>query len=283
MILKKLSIKRIVLLCILSLTLISSIAIYASTNKTTKITQAADIVAYNQNNNTWSSLYYGGRTIGVTGCGILSLTNGINYYRPMSYSDVHTCVTDFASHAYSTGDFNGTYGGTMVAYFTKVASSWAGQKYKVTGGTTTYWDDAYNTNLVNHLKKDNTFAVANVYGHYVVLVDYDETKYDSYNGEYGKFLVLDSYQMVAGTAGGRVYWIGTPGGYNWASRHQLSYYNDRSYWYNLGYSSSTYHSGLKNANVITNFHLFTIEPTVSREVVTTKTNAVLGDSLEKTF
>jgi len=235
---KKLSIKKIITLCALSLMLVASISLcVTSAKKPSKITNAATIVSYNQNNNTWSSLYYGGRTIGVTGCGILSLTNGINHYRPMAYSDVHTCVTDIASHAYSTGDFNGTYGGTMVAYFTKFSASSAGKKYKVTGGTSTYWSNAYNADLINHLKKDNTFAVANVYGHYICLADYDETKYDSYNGEYGKFLVLDSYQMVAGTAGGRVYWIGTPGGYNWASSHQLTYYNDLSYWYNLGYGS----------------------------------------------
>ena len=105
---KKFEIKRLLLLGVLVLTLTVSLGALINTSNKTKPVQAADIVAYNQNNNTWSSLYYGGRTIGVTGCGILSLTNGINYYRPMSYSDVHTCVTDFASHAYSTGDFNGT-------------------------------------------------------------------------------------------------------------------------------------------------------------------------------
>ncbi len=276
---KTLGIKKIIMLCFLSLTLIfSATALVSTTNKSTKSASAATIVSYNQNNNTWSSLYYGGRTVGVTGCGILSLTNGINYYRPMAYNDVHTCVTDFASHAYSTGDFNVSAGGTMVNYFTKVAGSWAGNKYKITSGSKTYWDGAYNTALINHLKKDNTFAVANVYGHYICLADYDETKYDSYNGEYGKFLVLDSYQMVGGTAGGYTYWIGTPGGYNWASRHQLSYYNDLSYWYNLGYGSGTYYSGKKNANVITNFHLFTIEPIEAEDALTTKSNKILGDT-----
>ncbi|MBO4963189.1 MAG: hypothetical protein J6C97_05375 [Clostridia bacterium] len=275
---KKLSIKRIVFLCILSLTLIATIGVYASTNKTTKSTQAATIVAYSQTGESWSNLYYGGRTIGVTGCGILSLTNAINYYRPMSYNNVYTCITEIASHAYSKGDFNGTYGGTMVAYFTKFAGSAPATKYKVTGGTTTYWDNAYNTTLINHLKKDNTFAVANVYGHYVALVDYDETKYDSYNGEYGKFLLLDSYQMVGGTAGGYTKWIGTPGGYNWASRHQLSYLNDLSYWYNLGYSSSTYYAGKQNANVVSNFHLFTIEPIVEESALPVTSNKILGDA-----
>lgn len=278
---KSFNLKRILLLSILVLAFCFSMGAVIKNSKQNNQAEAASIVSYNQNNNTWSSLYYGGRTIGVTGCGILSLTNGINHYRPMAYSDVHTCVTDIASHAYSTGDFNGTYGGTMVAYFTKFAASNAAKKYKVTGGTTTYWDDAYNATLINHLKKDNTFAVANVYGHYICLADYDETMYDSYNGEYGKFLVLDSYQMVSGTAGGRVYWIGTPGGYNWASSHQLSYYNDRSYWYNLGYSSSTYHSGLKNANVVTNFHLFTIEPIETEDALTVKSNKILGDTESK--
>ena len=46
---KTINIKKIVLLCILSLMLIASISIYAiSTNKSKKITNAATIVSYNQ-------------------------------------------------------------------------------------------------------------------------------------------------------------------------------------------------------------------------------------------
>lgn len=132
---------------------------------------------YLQVDSTWSLKVYGTGNLRDTGCGILSVVNAVynltgNFIEP----------TTLASWANKNGHYNkngseGSYATLFEAAAKKYGTTY-GFKY-VSGGS----GEASDTKLVNHIKGGGT-AVVHVPGHFMAIVDYDEST--------KKFLVFDS-------------------------------------------------------------------------------------------
>lgn len=176
--------------------------------------------AWSQRTSPWNAYTYNTKTIGYTGCGILSCVNSINFMHGVfnDSTKVAAAVKEFADYAFSIGGFNpSTSGGGTYRYIlfgTDKASvppmvTQFGEKYNFT--MPIYWTENWNyansyngssynniyvntkTALKNYLAGD-AVAIAHVPGHFITLADYDPTT--------KCFLVLDSASSAArGTTG----------------------------------------------------------------------------------
>ncbi|MBR4282734.1 MAG: dockerin type I repeat-containing protein [Clostridia bacterium] len=184
--------------------------------------------AWSQRTSPWNAYTYNTKTIGYTGCGILSCVNSINFMHGVfnDSTKVAAAVKEFADYAFSIGAFNpSTSGGGTYRYIlfgTDKASvppmvTKFGEKYNFT--MPIYWQENWNyansydggsynniyvntkTALKEYLTGD-AVAIAHVPGHFITLADYDPaTKC---------FLVLDSASSAArGTTGANdgVAWV----------------------------------------------------------------------------
>ncbi len=176
--------------------------------------------AWSQRTSPWNAYTYNTKTIGYTGCGILSCVNSINFMHGVfdTSAKVSAAVKEFADYAFSIKAFNpstsggGTYRLILFGtsnYSTPPMLTKFGAKYNFT--MPIYWTENWNSaNTYNGSKYNNVYvnkqtklkeylagdavAIAHVPGHFITLADYDpSTK---------KFLVLDSASTAArGTTG----------------------------------------------------------------------------------
>lgn len=184
--------------------------------------------AWSQRTSPWNSYTYNTKTIGYTGCGILSCVNSVNFMHGVftDSTKVAAAVKEFADYAFSIKAFNPTTsgGGTYryILFGTDIAmvppfETKFGEKYNFT--MPIYWQENWNyANTYNGSKYNNIYvnnktalknyligdavAIAHVPGHFITLADYDP--------ETECFLVLDSASTSArGTTGSNdgVAWI----------------------------------------------------------------------------
>ncbi len=176
--------------------------------------------AWSQRTSPWNAYTYNTKTIGYTGCGILSCVNSINFMHGVfdTSTKVAAAVKEFADYAFSIKALNpstsggGTYRLILFGtsnYSTPPMLTKFGEKYNFT--MPIYWKENWNSaNTYNGSKYNNIYvntqtalknylagdavAIAHVPGHFITLADYDPaTK---------KFLVLDSASSAArGTTG----------------------------------------------------------------------------------
>lgn len=117
---------------------------------------------------TWWYKVYGGGNFGDTGCGIMSLVNAVHYVTG-NFMD----PLEVADWAYNKGAYSGSWGTERSSFYPYVEAQF-GAKYgfKITNtGTYGRVDDA---KFIDHLKNGGT-AVVHVQGHFMAVVEYDET------------------------------------------------------------------------------------------------------------
>ena len=183
-------------------------------------------VAYIQTEGPWADSVYGTASIGLTGCGIVSAANALNYMYNCfdTEAKANAFIQEYATYANQIGGFNpasaprsGCY--RYVLYGTEISSTTAfidkyGAKYGIKMSTTWVenWNSAnyyaggyYNniyvnsqTDLKNNLSRGST-AIAIVPGHFIVLA--------AYNPANDHFLVLDSAPSADRKTGNGVAWI----------------------------------------------------------------------------
>lgn len=123
---------------------------------------------YQQAKGLWSSFVIGGSSIATSGCGLLSLTNAVNYLTGNFIEP-----TNLAKYAYSIDAYNGSIGGGTARWvlYNQLQAYEKKYGFKVTSagrdGTITRPD------VKAHLKKGGT-VIAHVYGHFVAIVGYNE-------------------------------------------------------------------------------------------------------------
>lgn len=123
---------------------------------------------YQQAKGLWSSFVIGGSSIATSGCGLLSLTNAVNYLTGNFIEP-----TNLAKYAYSIDAYNGSIGGGTARWvlYNQLQAYEKKYGFKVTSagrdGTITRSD------VKAHLKKGGT-VIAHVYGHFIAIVGYNE-------------------------------------------------------------------------------------------------------------
>lgn len=123
---------------------------------------------YQQAKGLWSSFVIGGSSIATSGCGLLSLTNAVNYLTGNFIEP-----TNFAKYAYAIDAYNGSIGGGTARWvlYNQLQAYEKKYGFKVTSagrdGTITRPD------VKAHLKKGGT-VIAHVYGHFIAIVGYNE-------------------------------------------------------------------------------------------------------------
>lgn len=123
---------------------------------------------YQQAKGLWSSFVIGGSSIATSGCGLLSLTNAVNYLTGNFIEP-----TNLAKYAYSIDAYNGSIGGGTARWvlYNQLQAYEKKYGFKVTSagrdGTITRPD------VKTHLKKGGT-VIAHVYGHFIAIVGYNE-------------------------------------------------------------------------------------------------------------
>lgn len=123
---------------------------------------------YQQAKGLWSSFVIGGSSIATSGCGLLSLTNAVNYLTGNFIEP-----TNLAKYAYSIDAYNGSIGGGTARWvlYNQLQAYEKKYGFKVTSagrdGTITRPD------VKAHLKKGGT-VIAHVYGHFIAIVGYNE-------------------------------------------------------------------------------------------------------------
>ena len=189
-------------------------------------------VAYNQYDEPWASQVYGSSTIGITGCGILSTTNALNYMYELfnTPETANAFIKEWATYANSIDGYNPSFapsgGGYRYVMFGTdysnppplVTKFGAKYNFNMPITWTENWNSAnyyagayYNniyvnqqTNLKNYLSRGSV-AIAHVPGHFIALA--------AYNPGNDCFLVLDSAPTAA---------RGTENGVAWVSASDLS-------------------------------------------------------------
>ena len=123
---------------------------------------------YQQAKGLWSSFVIGGSSIATSGCGLLSLTNAVNYLTGNFIEP-----TNLAKYAYAIDACNGSIGGGTARWvlYNQLQAYEKKYGFKVTSagrdGTITRPD------VKAHLKKGGT-VIAHVYGHFIAIVGYNE-------------------------------------------------------------------------------------------------------------
>ena len=123
---------------------------------------------YQQAKGLWSSFVIGGSSIATSGCGLLSLTNAVNYLTGNFIEP-----TNLAKYAYAIDAYNGSIGGGTARWvlYNQLQAYEKKYGFKVTSagrdGTITRSD------VKAHLKKGGT-VIAHVYGHFIAIVGYNE-------------------------------------------------------------------------------------------------------------
>lgn len=123
---------------------------------------------YQQAKGLWSSFVIGGSSIATSGCGLLSLTNAVNYLTGNFIEP-----TNLAKYAYAIDAYNGSIGGGTARWvlYNQLQAYEKKYGFKVTSagrdGTITRPD------VKAHLKKGGT-VIAHVYGHFIAIVGYNE-------------------------------------------------------------------------------------------------------------
>lgn len=186
----------------------------------------ANCVAYIQTEGPWADSVYGTANIGLTGCGIVSACNALNYMYNIFDTEekANAFIQDWAKYANSIEGFNpstaprsGCY--RYVLYGTEISNpppliTKYGEKYniKMTTNWVENWNSAnyyaggyYNniyvnqqTDLKNNLARGST-AICIVPGHFIVLA--------AYNPANDHFLVLDSAPSADRGTGNGVAWV----------------------------------------------------------------------------
>ncbi len=205
----------------LMLTLFSGISAQAALNDDT-----VNVIAYNQYDEPWASQTYGSSTLGITGCGIVSTTNALNYMYDVfnTTEKANAFIKEWATYANSIGGYNppsapsgGGY--RYVMFGTEISNppplvTKYGSQYNIQMPITwtENWNSAnlyngyyYNniyvngqTNLKNYLSRGSV-AIAHVPGHFICLA--------AYNPANDCFLVLDSAPTTARGTGNGVAWV----------------------------------------------------------------------------
>ncbi len=203
------------------LTLFAGIPVKAALNDDT-----VNVIAYNQYDEPWASQQYGSSTLGITGCGIVSTTNALNYlYNVFDTTEkANAFMKEWATYAHSIGGYNppeapSSGGYRYVLFGTEVSNppplvTKYGSQYNIEMPITwtENWNSAnlyngyyYNniyvnqqTDLKNYLSRGSV-AVAHVPGHFICLA--------AYNPANDHFLVLDSAPTTARGTGNGVAWV----------------------------------------------------------------------------
>ena len=183
-------------------------------------------VAYIQTDEPWASAVYGTASVGLTGCGILSACNALNYMYDVfnTPEKANAFIREWGAYANSIEGFNPTSAPRSgcyryVLYGTEISSTTPfidkyGEKYGIKMTTTwvenwnyanVYAGASYNniyvnqqTDLKNNLARGST-AICIVPGHFIVLA--------AYNPANDHFLVLDSAPSADRKTGNGVAWI----------------------------------------------------------------------------
>ncbi len=186
----------------------------------------ANAVAYNQYDEPWASQTYGSSTIGITGCGILSTTNALNYMYELfnTTETANAFIREWATYANSIDGYNPSFAPSGGGYrYVMFGTEYSDPPPLVTKFGTKYnfnmpitwtenWNSAnyyagayYNniyvnqqTDLKNYLSRGSV-AIAHVPGHFIALA--------AYNPGNDCFLVLDSAPTTARGTGNGVAWV----------------------------------------------------------------------------
>ncbi len=129
----------------------------------------------------WKSVYYGGRTVYDTACGIFAIVNAVGYVTGNEMS-----VTEVCQWAYNIKAFNYYAGGTSRNDLYPYLEAKYGKQYGFTvdhNNGQGYWSGASSTKLKNHLAAGGV-AIGHVYGHFIAVVGYDSAT--------NKFHIYDS-------------------------------------------------------------------------------------------
>lgn len=205
----------------LMLTLFSGISVQAAMNDDT-----ANVIAYNQYDEPWASQVYGSSTLGITGCGIVSTTNALNYMYDLfnTPEKANAFMKEWATYAHSIGGYNppsapSSGGYRYVLFGTEISNppplvTKYGSQYniKMPITWTENWNSAnlyngyyYNniyvnnqTNLKSYLSRGGV-AIAHVPGHFICLA--------AYNPANDHFLVLDSAPTTDRGTGNGIAWV----------------------------------------------------------------------------
>ncbi|MGN0172404.1 MAG: SH3 domain-containing protein [Acutalibacteraceae bacterium] len=130
----------------------------------------------------WKSVYYGGKSVYDTACGIFSIVNAVGFVTGNEMS-----VTEVCQWAYDIKAYNYSSGGTIRGILYPKLQAKYGEQYGFTvdcgsdGGG--YWEGASSTRLKNHLASGGV-AIGHVYGHFIAVLEYDSST--------GKYHIYDS-------------------------------------------------------------------------------------------
>ena len=183
-------------------------------------------VAYIQTEGPWADSVYGTASIGLTGCGIVSACNAINYmYNCFDTPEkANAFIQEWAAYANSIEGFNPSYAprsgcyryviyGNEISdpppfitkygsqYNIKMTTSWVENWNSANYYAGGYYNNIYvnqQTDLKNNLARGST-AIAIVPGHFIVLA--------AYNPANDHFLVLDSAPSADRGTGNGVAWV----------------------------------------------------------------------------
>lgn len=123
---------------------------------------------YQQAKELWSNYNIGGGSIGNNGCGIVSLTNAVNYITG-NYID----PIELANYAYSIDAYNGSMGGGTARWVLYYQLEEYEKKFGFKVVETGRSSNVLFPKFINHLKNGGV-SVAHVYGHFIAIVGYDE-------------------------------------------------------------------------------------------------------------
>lgn len=123
---------------------------------------------YQQAKDIWSSYTIGGGSIGNNGCGIVSLTNAVNYVTG-NYID----PVEMADYAYSIDAYNGSMGGGTARWVLYHQLNEYEKKFGFAVVETGRSSNVVFPKFIDHLKNGGV-SVAHVYGHFIAIVGYDE-------------------------------------------------------------------------------------------------------------
>lgn len=125
---------------------------------------------YQQSDPRWGSHMNGDGSIASSACGLLSLTNAVNYLTGNFINPI-----ELADYAYSIDAYNRPIpggGGTWRDLFYHRLGDFE-EKYGFKVVNSSIWRDVTDTRLRNHLM-DGGVSIAHVYGHFIALVEYDQ-------------------------------------------------------------------------------------------------------------
>ena len=138
-------------------------------------------IVYQQGDYRWNYHVHGGGTIGSSACGLLSVTNAVNYLNGNFIPPLELADYAYAIEAYNTKEGGGTWRYVLYRQLDIFEEKYG---FKVTNpGQETPLNDACRKHLLN-----GGAVIALVPGHFIAIVDYNE-KTNSY-------LVLDSAANV---------------------------------------------------------------------------------------